>query len=59
MVVTVSNEQLEKFKCEIKARRVDSFFLGKVTKEDEIKIDSVNFGMVEDYKKISNHVINP
>ena len=58
VVVTVSNEQLETFKSEIKDRSIDSFFLGKVTKEAEIKIDSVNFGMVEDYRKISNDVIN-
>ena len=58
VVVTVSNEQLELFKSEIKASNVDSFLLGEVTKEANINIDSVNFGMVEDYRKISNDVIN-
>ena len=58
VVVTVSNEQLELFKSEIKASNVDSFLLGRVTKEANINIDSVNFGMVEDYRKISNDVIN-
>ena len=58
VVVTVSNEQLDLFKSEIKASKVDSFLLGGVTKEANINIDSVNFGMVEDYRKISNDVIN-
>ena len=58
VVVTVSNEQLDLFKSEIKASNVDSFLLGGVTKEANINIDSVNFGMVEDYRKISNDVIN-
>ena len=58
VVVTVSNEQLDLFKSEIKASNVDSFLLGRVTKEANINIDSVNFGMVEDYRKISNDVIN-
>ena len=58
VVVTVSNEQLELFESEIKASNVDSFLLGRVTKEANINIDSVNFGMVEDYRKISNDVIN-
>ena len=58
VVVTVSNEQLDLFKSEIKASKVDSFLLGRVTKEANINIDSVNFGMVEDYRKISNDVIN-
>ncbi|MBF70506.1 MAG: phosphoribosylformylglycinamidine synthase II [Crocinitomicaceae bacterium] len=58
VVVTVSNEQLDLFKSEIKASNVDSFLLGEVTKEANINIDSVNFGMVEDYRKISNDVIN-
>ena len=58
VVVTVSNEQLDLFKSEIKASNVDSFLLGGVTKEANINIDSVNFGMVEDFRKISNDVIN-
>ena len=58
VVVTVSNDQLELFESEIKASNVDSFLLGRVTKEANINIDSVNFGMVEDYRKISNDVIN-
>ena len=58
VVVTVSNEQLELFESEIKSSNVDSFLLGRVTKEANINIDSVNFGMVEDYRKISNDVIN-
>ena len=58
VVVTVSNEQLELFESEIKASNVDSFLLGRVTKEANINIDSINFGMVEDYRKISNDVIN-
>ena len=58
VVVTVSNEQLDLFKSEIKASNVDSFLLGGVTKEANINIDSVNFGMVEDYRKISDDVIN-
>ena len=58
VVVTVSNEQLELFESEIKASNVDSFLLGRVTKEANLNIDSVNFGMVEDYRKISNDVIN-
>ena len=58
VVVTVSNEQLDLFKSEIKASKVDSFLLGRVTKEANINIDSVNFGMVEDYRKISDDVIN-
>ena len=58
VVVTVSNEQLDLFKSEIKASNVDSFLLGGVTKEANINIDSLNFGMVEDFRKISNDVIN-
>ena len=58
VVVTVSNEQLDLFKSEIKASNVDSFLLGGVTREANINIDSVNFGMVEDFRKISNDVIN-
>ena len=58
VVVTVSNEQLELFESEIKSSNVDSFLLGRVTKEANINIDSVNFGKVEDYRKISNDVIN-
>ena len=58
VVVTVSNEQLELFESEIKSSNIDSFLLGRVTKEANINIDSVNFGMVEDYRKISNDVIN-
>ena len=58
VVVTVSNEQLKLFESEIKASNVDSFLLGRVTKEANINIDSVNFGKVEDYRKISNDVIN-
>ena len=58
VVVTVSNEQLELFESEIKSSNVDSFLLGRVTEEANINIDSVNFGMVEDYRKISNDVIN-
>ena len=58
VVVTVSNEQLKLFESEIKASNVDSFLLGRVTKEANVIIDSVNFGMVEDYRKISNDVIN-
>ena len=58
VVVTVSNEQQKTFKSEIKAIGIDYFFLGKVTQDAEINIDSVNFGMVEDYRKISNDVIN-
>ena len=58
VVVTVSNEKLDLFKSEIKASNIDSFLLGGVTKEAKINIDSVNFGMVEDYRKISNDVIN-
>jgi phosphoribosylformylglycinamidine synthase len=58
VVVTVSNEKIELFKSEIKGSNVDSFLLGKVTQEANINIDSVNFGMVEDYRKISNDVIN-
>ena len=58
VVVTVSNDQLELFKSEIKASNIDYFFLGEVSKEANINIDSINFGMVEDYRKISNNVIN-
>ena len=58
VVVTVSNEQLELFESEIKSSNVDSFLLGRVTKEANLNIDSVNFGMVEDFRKISNDVIN-
>ena len=58
VVVTVSNDQLELFNSEIKASNIDYFFLGEVSKEANIKIDSINFGMVEDFRKISNNVIN-
>ena len=58
VVVTVSNDQLELFYSEIKAINIDYFFLGEVSKEANIKIDSINFGMVEDFRKISNNVIN-
>ena len=58
VVVTVSNDQLELFYSEIKAINIDYFFLGEVSKEANIKIDSINFGMVKDYRKISNNVIN-
>ena len=58
VVVTVSNDQLELFNSEIKASNIDYFFLGEVSKEANIKIDSINFGMVKDYRKISNNVIN-
>ena len=53
-----SETMKELFESEIKASNVDSFLLGRVTKEANINIDSVNFGMVEDYRKISNDVIN-
>ena len=58
VIVTVSNEQLESFNSEIKASNIDYFLLGEVTKKANINIDSLNFGMVEDYRKISNDVIN-
>ncbi|RPG78819.1 MAG: phosphoribosylformylglycinamidine synthase subunit PurL [Crocinitomicaceae bacterium TMED135] len=58
VVVTVSNDQLELFNSEIKASNIDYFFLGEVSKEANINIDSINFGMVEDFRKISNNVIN-
>ena len=58
VVVTVSNDQLKLFNSEIKASNIDYFFLGEVSKEANIKIDSINFGMVEDFRKISNNVIN-
>jgi phosphoribosylformylglycinamidine synthase len=58
VIVTVSNEQLESFNSEIKASNIDCFLLGEVTKKANINIDSLNFGMVEDYRKISNDVIN-
>ena len=58
VIVTVSNEQLESFNGEIKASNIDYFLLGEVTKKANINIDSLNFGMVEDYRKISNDVIN-
>ena len=58
VVVTVSNDQLKLFNSEIKASNIDYFFLGEVSKEANIKIDSINFGMVKDYRKISNNVIN-
>ena len=58
VVVTVSNDQLKLFNSEIKASNIDYFFVGEVSKEANIKIDSINFGMVEDFRKISNNVIN-
>ena len=58
VVVTVSNDQLKLFNSEIKASNIDYFFLGEVSKEANIKINSINFGMVEDFRKISNNVIN-
>jgi phosphoribosylformylglycinamidine synthase subunit PurL len=58
VLVTVSNEQLESFNKEIKKYNINSFFLGEVTKEPQINIDSTNFGLVENFRKISDNVIN-
>jgi phosphoribosylformylglycinamidine synthase len=58
VIVTVSSDQLDSFKNEIKTNGINSLYLGKVSKESHINIDSTNYGMVEDFKEISNNVIN-
>jgi phosphoribosylformylglycinamidine synthase II len=58
VIVTVSSDQIDSFKNEIKTNGINSLYLGKVSKESQINIDSTNYGMVEDFKEISNNVIN-
>ena len=58
VIVTVSSDQIDSFKNEIKTNVINSLYLGKVSKESQINIDSTNYGMVEDFKEISNNVIN-
>ena len=49
---------MSELSIEIKKYNINSFFLGEVTKEPQINIDSTNFGLVENFRKISDNVIN-
>lgn len=59
ILVTVAKDEIDAFKNEIISHDVPFLSMGIVESNPEIIIDSLSFGTVENFRKISENVINP
>ena len=59
ILVTVAKAEIDVFKNEMKSHDIPFLSMGIVERNPEIIIDSLSFGTVEKFKKISENVINP
>ena len=59
ILVTVAKDEIDVFKNEMKSHDIPFLPMGIVESSPEIIIDSLSFGTVENFIKISENVINP
>ena len=59
ILVTVAKAEIDVFKNEMKSYDIPFLSMGIVESNPEIIIDSLSFGTVENFIKISENVINP
>ena len=59
ILVTVAKDEIDVFKNEMKSHDIPFLSMGIVESSPEIIIDSLSFGTVENFIKISENVINP
>ena len=59
IILLVAKDEIDIFKNEMKSHDIPFLSMGIVESNPEIIIDSLSFGTVEKFKKISENVINP